>query len=64
MWDNTSLYIEKCINEKLEVGLQSKYNTWDKKLEKPEELIGKETATKNQDIKFYPGVINETDKTK
>jgi hypothetical protein len=29
-----------------------------KKLEKPEELIGKETATKNQDTKFYPGVIN------
>jgi hypothetical protein len=35
-----------------------------KKLEKPEELIGKETATKNQDTKFYPGVINKTDKTR
>jgi hypothetical protein len=35
-----------------------------KKLEKPEELIGKETATKNQGTTFYPGKINETDKTR
>lgn len=35
-----------------------------KKLEKPEELTGKETATQNQGTKFYPGVINKTNKTR
>jgi hypothetical protein len=26
--------------------------------------MGKETVTKDLDTKFYPGIINETDKTR